>query len=86
MGKGILVRFCRGTNDVTLCGNFQQDIYLYTESRDTPIMNYCKMCNRPYFRITNLSSSSAIKDELKVAKCSHSSNVNVYVRDLTSVI
>lgn len=80
--KGVPVRFDKGQSITTIYGTFN-DVYLYTERYNIPIVNYCDRCNNEYYSVTNLYTASAIKQELKLCKCPHSVDISVYIKHMS---
>jgi hypothetical protein len=65
--------------DLSRYKDANSDLYVYTEAKGNPTVNYCEKCCKPYYLITSVNNSSIMNTKVRVSRCDHASGVTSYL-------
>jgi hypothetical protein len=80
--KGLCMLFPVTSNvlDVSKRRDINSGVYVYTESKGAPIVNYCERCNKSYYVILAVDNHSIMSTHVRVSRCNHSAGITPYLR------
>ena len=82
--NGLLLLFPMSSNtlDLSRYKDSNSSVYVYTEIKGSPIVNYCEKCCRPFYSILSVNSKSVMSTHVKISRCTHALGVTSYLRSL----
>lgn len=80
--NGTLLMFPMASNvvDLSKYKDCESGVYVYTEVRGAPVVNYCEKCYKPYYSIMYVNNISVMSTRVRVSRCAHSLGITSYLR------